>query len=342
MAGNPLKTILDQTGNYLYVTEDNSDLVDIIGTATNTIYKSVVASAPEKFGFEKALNYRGSTPNSAALTPDGSTLFVTLGGTNAISVIKGVPDHPQVIGLIPSGFEPNAVALSNDGKFAYVADGKGVTGANPGLTYFNQKDPNQYVEELQKSYLQSFPIPDEKKLAELTTQVAKNNGYSAKLTPAEEKLIHELQQRIKHVIYIVKENRTYDQILGDLDRGNGDPKLVDFGQEITPNFHAIVRQFVDLDNFYNTGDVSGDGHAWSFAGRENDLIAIGIPQDYSGRGISYDSEGQNRDINVGLATVADRQKFDPINPSDPDLLPGTADVGAVDGPVHLGRSKTSR
>jgi hypothetical protein len=162
--------------------------------------------------------------------------------------------------------------------------------------------------------------------------VAKNNGYSAKLTPAEEKLIHELQQRIKHVIYIVKENRTYDQILGDLDRGNGDPKLVDFGQAITPNFHAIVRQFIDLDNFYNTGDVSGDGHAWSFAGRENDLIAIGIPQDYSGRGISYDSEGQNRDINVGLATVADRQKFDPINPSDPDLLPGTADVGAVDGP----------
>jgi hypothetical protein len=117
-----------------------------------------------------------------------------------------------------------------------------------------------------------------------------------------------------------------------LDRGNGDPSLVDFGQEITPNYHAIARQFVDLDNFYNTGDVSGDGHIWSFGGRENDLSAISIPQNYSGRGPAYDSEGQNRDINVGLPDQPSRLKSDPIGPTDPDVLPGTADVGAVDGP----------
>lgn len=332
VAGNPLKTILDKTQSYLYVTEDNSDLVDIITTKNNELFQSVIASAPDKFEFDKVLTYRGSAPNSAALSPDGGTLYVTLGGTNAISVITGVPFHPEVVGLIPAGFQPNAITLSNDGKYAYVADGKGVTGPNPGLTYFNQKDPNQYVEELQKSYLQSFPIPGNGELSELTKQVAQNNQFTAKLSAEEANLIHQLQQRIKHVIYLVKENRTYDQILGDLDRGNGDPTLVDFGQTITPNFHAIAQQFVDLDNFYNTGDVSGDGHAWSFAGRENDLSTIGIPQDYSGRGIAYDSEGQNRDINVGLATNKERQKFNPINPSDPDILPGTADAGAVDGP----------
>jgi DNA-binding beta-propeller fold protein YncE len=332
VAGNPLKTILDKTQSYLYVTEDNSDLVDIITTKNNELFQSVIASAPDKFEFDKVLTYRGSAPNSAALSPDGSSLYVTLGGTNAISVIKGIPFHPEVVGLIPAGFQPNAITLSNDGKYAYVADGKGVTGPNPGLTYFNQKDPNQYVEELQKSYLQSFPVPSEQELDKLTTQVAKNNGFTAKLSSGEQKLIRELQHRIKHVIYLVKENRTYDQILGDLDRGNGDPALVDFGQTITPNFHAIAQQFVDLDNFYNTGDVSGDGHIWSFAGRENNLSTIGIPQNYSSRGVGYDSEGQNRDINVGLATVKERQEFNPINPSDPDILPGTADAGAVDGP----------
>jgi DNA-binding beta-propeller fold protein YncE len=332
VTGNPLKTILDKTQSYLYVTEDNSDLVDIITTTDNVLFQSVIASAPDKFEFDNVLTYRGSAPNSAALSPDGSTLYVTLGGTNAISVIKGIPFHPEVIGLIPAGFQPNAITLSDDGKYAYVADGKGVTGPNPGLTYFNQQDPNQYVEELQKSYLQSFPVPSEPELGALTDQVAKNNGFTAKLTAEEADVIHPLQKRIKHVIYLVKENRTYDQVLGDLDRGNGDPSLVDFGQEITPNYHAIARQFVDLDNFYNTGDVSGDGHIWSFGGRENNLSTISIPQNYSSRGPAYDSEGQNRDINVGLPDQPSRLKWVPIGPTDPDVLPGTADVGAVDGP----------
>jgi hypothetical protein len=132
--------------------------------------------------------------------------------------------------------------------------------------------------------------------------------------------------------YLVKENRTYDQILGDLSVGNGDPSLTDFGRTITPNYHAISGQFVDLDNFYCSSDVSGDGHAWAFAGRENDLTQKSIPLNYSGRGTSYDTEGQNRDINVGLATVKERVAFNPINPTDPDILPGLADVGALDGP----------
>ncbi|MBV8586478.1 MAG: bifunctional YncE family protein/alkaline phosphatase family protein [Verrucomicrobia bacterium] len=332
VAGNPLKMVFNKAQTFLYVTEDNSDLVDIIDATNNILFQSVIASAPDRLAFDKVLTYRGSAPTSAALSPDENTLYVTLGGTNAVSVISGVPFHPDVIGLIPTGFHPTSITLSTDGGHAYVADGKGVTGPNPGETYFNQQDPNQYVEEIQKSYLQSFAIPNSAQLEELTEQVAANNRFTAKLSAADQALITELQHRIKHVIYIVKENRTYDQILGDLDRGNGDPSLVDFGENITPNFHAIARQFVDLDNFYNTGDVSGDGHAWSFAGRENEWITTSIPQNYSSRGLPYDTEGQNRDVNVGLSNQAARLKWVPIGPTDPDILPGVADAGATDGP----------
>ena len=271
-------------------------------------------------------------PNSVALSSDESELYVTLEGTNALSVIQGIPFHPVVVGLIPTGFAPNAVTVSADGKNLYIANGRGVTGPNPGLTYFNQKDPNQYVYEIEKSYLLSFPVPSGSTLQSLTNQVAKNDHFTSKLSSKDAALINELHQRIKHVIYIVKENRTYDQVLGDLDIGNGDPSLTDFPRAITPNYHRIAEQFVDLDNFYVSSDVSGDGHAWAFAARENDLTQKSIPLNYSGRGTSYDTEGQNRDINVGLATVAERQAFNPGNPTDPDILPGVPDVGAMDGP----------
>jgi DNA-binding beta-propeller fold protein YncE len=330
-AGNPLKSILDSTQSYLYVAEDNSDLVEIITTSTNTLFQSAIVSAPDESTFAAARHYKGSAPNSLAFSPDGSMLYVTLGGANAVSVVTGIPAHPTVTGLIPTGYYPNSISLSNDGKYAYVADGKGLTGPNPGETYYNGQ-PNQYVEQLQKSYLHSFPIPSATELAKLTKQVAQNDHYGYQLTSEQQKVISFLQQHIKHVIYLVKENRTYDQILGDLPIGNGDPSLVDFGQTITPNYHTIAQQFVDLDNYYVPGDVSGDGLVWSFAGRENDLSTKSIPGDYSVQGEPYDSEGQNRDINMGFATNAERVIWEPIGPTDPDILPGTRDVGAVDGP----------
>jgi DNA-binding beta-propeller fold protein YncE len=333
VAGNPLKTTLDSAQAYLYVAEDNSDLVEIISTSTNTLFQSVVASGPATPTFANALKYKGSAPVAPAISADGSTLYVTLGGVNAISVIQGIPDHPFVAGLIPTGYQPDAIALNNTSgeTWAYVTDAKGVTGPNPGETYFNGQ-PNNYVYQLQKSYLHSFPIPSAGDLATLTAQVAKNNFYGSKLSHSEQAELAFLQAHIKHVIYLEKENRTYDQILGDLPIGNGDPSLVDFGAAITPNYHALAQQFVDLDNFYNTGDVSGDGQIWSVAGRENILSFIGIPMNYSGRGAPYDSEGQNRDINMGFGTPAGRQQFLPESPSDPNILPGTLDVGAVDGP----------
>jgi DNA-binding beta-propeller fold protein YncE len=329
--GNPLKSALDAGQAYLYVAEDNSDLVDIISTSSNTLFQSVVASGPATPTFANALKYKGSAPCCPALSADGSTLYVTLAGANAVSVIQGIPYHPVVVGLIPTGYVPSSITLSFDGTWAYVADAKGVTGPNPGETYYNGQ-PNNYVYQLQKSYLHSFPIPNSTDLATLTAQVAQNNFYGSTLTPAQQAVLSFLQAHIKHVIYLEKENRTYDQILGDLPIGNGDPSLTDFGTAVTPNYHTIAQQFVDLDNFYNTGDVSGDGQIWSVAGRENYLSFIDIPGNYSGRGEPYDSEGQNRDINMAFATSAERQVWLPESPSDPNILPGTLDVGAVDGP----------
>jgi DNA-binding beta-propeller fold protein YncE len=134
------------------------------------------------------------------------------------------------------------------------------------------------------------------------------------------------------VIYIIKENRTYDQILGDLPVGNGDPDLTEFGQATTPNLHSLAQTFVTLDNFYDRSEVSMDGWPWSVSARSPDVVEKQVTVNYAGRGLSNDSEGTNRNINVSLATLAQRLAADPLNPQDPDLLPGTADASAPDGP----------
>jgi hypothetical protein len=137
---------------------------------------------------------------------------------------------------------------------------------------------------------------------------------------------------VKHVIYIVKENRTYDQILGDLPGTNGDPSITQFPKAITPNFHAISSQFVALDNFRCSGEVSMDGWQWSTAGRTADMNDKTTSINYAGRGLSYDSEGTSRDVNMAFGTSAERQQANPINPSDPDLLPGPRNDVELDGP----------
>jgi hypothetical protein len=162
--------------------------------------------------------------------------------------------------------------------------------------------------------------------------VADNNGLGRTQRGRDAELMAQLRHRIRHVIYIVKENRTYDQVLGDLGSGNGDPSLVEFGRALTPNQHAIAETFVDLDNFHDSGEVSGNGWAWSTAARESDYGVKTIPLNYSGRGAGYDTEGENRNVNVALSTVAARQAANPNLSSDPDLLPGTANVAATDGP----------
>ncbi len=198
---------------------------------------------------------------------------------------------------------------------------------------------NEYVYQLEKAGFLTVPVPSAEELEHLTRLVRTNNDYAMLPNPRDEKTMAELRKRIRHVIYIIKENRTYDQILGDLPRGNGDKSLAEFGEKITPNFHRIATEFVDLDNFYNSGEVSGDGWPWSTSGKESDFGVKANPLNYAGRGLQYEFEGTNRDINIGLPTLKERKEANPATPDDDDLLPGTANVAEPDGPAGSGKGK---
>ena len=162
--------------------------------------------------------------------------------------------------------------------------------------------------------------------------MAKNNGFDLKLTAQDRALLRTLRENIKHVIYIVKENRTYDQILGDLPAGNGDPNLTQFPRVVTPNQHALAEQFVLLDNFYDPSNVSYEGWQWSTAARSIDATEKTYSVNYAKRGLSYDSEGTDRNINVAYPNVAARRAANPMTPNDPDLLPGPRNEEDIDGP----------
>jgi YVTN family beta-propeller protein len=348
VTGNPNRMLLDHAGSRLFVAEDNSDTVDVIDTQSNKVVKTIKVAGPAEVLPDRLVHYRGLSPNSLALSPDERTLYVTEGGINCVAVIDLFPGasekedsseapskgggtlRPKVLGLIPTTFYPNSVAVSGDGQRLFVVNGKSRTGPNPG--FFERKNPNQYVLELLRSSLLTVPIPNKEQLADTTKAVAENNQFLAKAPDSDRLLITYLRRQIKHVIYVVKENRTYDQILGDLDRGNGDHSLTQFGSAVTPNFHHLAQQFVCLDNFYDPGDVSANGWPWSTAGRESDFSVKSVVLGYAKRGMTYDFEGTNRDINIGLPSLADRVAANPLTPEDPDLLPGTADVTAPDGP----------
>jgi hypothetical protein len=159
-----------------------------------------------------------------------------------------------------------------------------------------------------------------------------NNRVLARPTAADEATFAFLRQHIRHVIYVVKENRTYDQVLGDLEVGNGDPRLTVFPKAMTPNQHALARRFVDLDAFYDSGESSNTGWNWTVAGRTNDFTEREAPVNYGDRGLQFDQEGDNRNLNVGFASSAERLKANPLGPKDPDMLPGAHDVAAPDAP----------
>jgi YVTN family beta-propeller protein len=249
LAGNPNKLILNRCQSRLYVAADNSDDVSIIDTATNQILNTIQTAGPDWLLFQ--LNqYHGIAPNGLALSPDERFLYVTNGGTNSVAVTRFDRGAPQVVGLLPTGYYPQAVSVSGDGNTLYVVNGKSVTGPNP--AYFpkptttnpstTRAASNQYILELEKSSLLSFPVPDFSSLEQLTLTVADNNSSITRPHFEDELIMRQLRERIKHVIYIVKENRTYDQILGDLDRGNGDPAL--FGR--TGNARSDFQRPVHL------------------------------------------------------------------------------------------------
>ena len=337
--GQPNKTVLNAAGTRLYVAEDETDSVDAIDTSSNTVAATARVGAPEGLIPNPNARYNGHNTNSVTLSPDERTLYLTNGNTNSVSVLSIKGDDLSVSGLIPTGWYPTSTSLSGDGNYLYVVNAKSPTGSNPsnckGLTTVQTSAcaaTNSYNLQLIKAGLQSFPVPTAPQLATLTQRVAANNHFERKLSPEASEKIAFLQSKIKHVIYIIKENRTYDQILGDLDRGNGDPEITEFGADTTPNQHNLAKTFVTLDSFFDRSEVSMDGWPWSTSARAPDVVEKQTWVNYGGRGLSYDSEGTNRNINVSYPTVAGRQKANPLNPSDPDLLPGRTNTAAPDGP----------
>jgi YVTN family beta-propeller protein len=339
--GNALGMTIDASGSKLFVAEDNADLVAVIDTAANTVVAKIDARGPAGMlpgsdnGDEgndarhRRVRYTGAATFAVTLSPDGRTLYAVNAGANSIAVIplRG-PQANQVAGLIPTGYEPHDITFSVDGRWMYIVNGKSGTGPNgrhlasstasmTGITYPGgnaaaaaaSRASNQYQFQLERASLVSAPVPTSFELDRLTRRVAENNFYDAEAAADDQRVMAFLRRRIKHVIYVVKENRTFDQILGDLGNGsNGDSTLTQFGASITPNQHRLAREYVTLDNFMDPGDGSMDGWSWSLQGRVTNTEAITQQINYAfvNRGLSYESEGSNRNVPVNFGTVAER------------------------------------
>jgi YVTN family beta-propeller protein len=353
----PNKLIFNKDQSRLFVANGNDDTVSIIDTSTNGVIESVPVVAPVGV-FANTAKIKGANPNALALSPDESTLYVSDGATNAVAVVQLAPPGDAgasaVVGLIPTGWYPTAVSTSADGGYLYVTNAKSVAGpacrdilttswgpvgsldggpteGGGPTTVQDCWNGNQYVWQLETAGLLSAPAPSAATLAGLTAQVAQNDHFAASATA--DATMAFLKSKIKHVIYVIKENRSFDQILGDLGNGsNGDPTLTMYPESITPNFHALAKSFVTLDNFLDTGETSGVGWNWTTAAHATDQVERSQPVNYGKGGFTYDWEGTNRNINVGIPTLAGRTAAMPLTPTDPDLLPGAVDVASATAP----------
>lgn len=338
--GQPLKSTLDAGQNNLYVAEDQSDMAAVISTNTNTLTAELKVAGPASVYPPSLNNLSGNNTNSVTLSPDGNTLYVTNGTTNNVAVVSVAEllsnSGNPVEGLIPTGQYPTQVIVtgSGAGQYMYVLNAKSPSGPNAnhchgsdmslsGETTAACNASNQYTLQLTKAGLQFLLVPAASALPALTAQVAANNNFSFAESASTAATMNFLAQNIQHVIYIIRENRTYDQILGDLGKGNGDPALVEFGQNFTPNIHQIANNFVDLDNFYDTAEVSYDGWSWSTSAMAPDIVIRQTAVNYCFRGgTAYESEGDLRGINLNYRPMT----------LAANVLPGTVDTDAPDGP----------
>ena len=281
---HPSALLLNQDQSRLFIANASSDTVSIVNTKEGNLIATVLLRP------EIAKDLPGATPTGLVLSPDQKRLYVALGDMNAVGVID-VPSA-ALLGYVPAGWYPTGVAVSPDGHRLLVSNAKGTVSrhANGDLkNYRNQK----YIQRIIEGNVTAVAVPTADQLKAQTDRVLRVNH----LTPRYVKAANPLQSiglqagKIEHVIYIVKENRTYDQLLGDLPQGNGDASLCIFGRQVTPNMHALAERFVLLDNFFDSGEVSGDGWVWSTQGHANEYVIKNVPYNYSGRGRSYDFEG---------------------------------------------------
>ena len=306
---NPNDMCISANGKYLFVANANDNSVSVIDVSKRKIIESLNAAM-----YSHAPT--GSTTNSVALSDDNKTLFVANADNNCLAVFDvSNPGNSSSKGFIPTGWYPTCVRVID--KNLYVANGKGFTSlANPKgpdlrdkkqkVEYQQGKDQKkekvQYIGGLFRGKLSIIKIPDEEQMAVFSRVVYDNTPYNKETEEFPEGQIGNPipfntgdASPIKYVFYIIKENRTYDQVLGDIPEGNGDTTLVLFGENITPNQHALAREFVLLDNFYVDGEVSADGHNWSTGAYATDFLEKTWPTSYGGRGGEYNAEG-TRDI----------------------------------------------
>jgi DNA-binding beta-propeller fold protein YncE len=341
LRGQPTAFVASQDRRLVYASMDNTDGVAVLDAAADQLLGVIATAGPEA---PAGAELGGAGSNALVLSPEGSTLYVANGGENAIAVVRLSPDGRSglAVGLVPTGWYPTGVAVARDGGRLFAVNGKSNPGPNLGAcrntlalsqaVLVPCKATNQYVWQLEKAGFLSLPTPPSQTLARLTAQVLANNHAGPQGRAQDAAMMAFLHARIRHVIYIVKENRTYDQVLGDLGEGDGDPALELFPATIAPNHHALARRFVDLDAFRDSGESSNTGWDWSTAARTNDFTEREAPVNYAARGLSYDQEGGDRDVNVAIADPKARHAARARNPDDPNLLAGTADVAAPDGP----------
>jgi len=302
---NPNEMCLTKDGRYLYVANALDNSVSVIDTREGRVLETLNAAL-----FPDAPS--GSTSNGVALSDDEQTLYVANADNNCLTVFDvEKPGQSESEGFIPVGWYPTNVKVIKDK--IYVSNGKGFSsqanpyGPNPARSRENviyqggdstKPIDVQYIGGLFKGTMSVIPTPDEKTLALWSKAVYENIPYTKdKETNAQGEPGNPIPMKlgepspIKYVFYIIKENRTYDQVLGDMPEGNGDTSLVLFGEKITPNQHALAREFVLLDNFYVDGEVSADGHNWSLGAYATDYLEKTWPTNYGGRGGDYGAEG---------------------------------------------------
>jgi len=295
---HPTEMLLSPDGKRLFVACANSNSVTILNTQTGaameSVHSALYARAPV-----------GSTPNSIALGPDGNALLIANADNHNVAVFDvSKPGAARSLGHIPAGWYPTSVRFAHDGK-VLIANGKGITpkpnrhGPNPLLK--KQSPVREYIGGLFQGTLSVIDPPTPKQMAAYAATALKLSPLRADLAPVTSPPAGSPvpgkvggKSPIKHCIYIVKENRTYDQVFGDMKQGNGDPSLCIFPRKVTPNHHALAEEFVLLDNFYVESEVSVDGHEWSMAAYATDFVEKSWPLLYrGGRGtIPYPAEGR--------------------------------------------------
>ncbi len=269
---HPCAMAASPRGRFVYVANAASDTVSVIDRRSDSVVETIACRPEGRLPF-------GSGSNALAVSPDGGTLYVANGTNNCLAVVRlGTtafdaeasdrrPEKSSVIGLIPTGWYPGTVLLSPDGKKLYVANIKGHGSLSQPRPREKGKQTYDYL-----GSVSIIDVPTAAQLAKYTETVNANNRLTYSLAglekprpdarPVPVPVRHGEPSLFKHVIYVIKENRTYDQVLGDMKEGDGDPKLVMFGEDVSPNHHALARQFTLFDNFYCSGVLSADGHTW--------------------------------------------------------------------------------